>query len=428
MNLIGTSINHHTATIEQREALHLSKNEMTEFIGLLRNNLLSDGFVISTCNRTEIFGLPIDNNLDISKIQDALLSYKHVDGLSNKNFLNFFSCGAVKHLFSVTSGIDSLILGDSQIHGQMKDAFQLSVDMNFAGTIMRRIFDTATRVGKRSITETEIGEGAVSVSYAAIQVVEKIFANLQNRSAIVIGAGETGELAALHLKDKGIGKIAIANRTLIRAEELARKVQGEIVPFENLHELLHNFDIVISATSAPGVILNYDEVKTIVKKRRGNPVCLMDLALPRDIDPAVAKLDGVFYNDIDTLGKIIDMNIRKREKEIPAVEAIILEEMQNLFSWYNTLEVIPTIKKIRDFFEEIRQEEIDKIKHKVHEEDIKKLDDMTKRLVGRLLHNPTIRLRQIAESGLNYQEVANYTSVISNLFNPEQVDEEINSN
>ncbi|MBP7542214.1 MAG: glutamyl-tRNA reductase [Ignavibacteriaceae bacterium] len=428
MNLIGTSINHHTATIEQREALHLSKNEMTEFIGLLRNNLLSDGFVISTCNRTEIFGLPVDNNLDISKIQDALLSYKHVDGLSNKNFLNFFSCGAVKHLFSVTSGIDSLILGDSQIHGQMKDAFQLSVDMNFAGTIMRRIFDTATRVGKRSITETEIGEGAVSVSYAAIQVVEKIFANLQNRSAIVIGAGETGELAALHLKDKGIGKIAIANRTLIRAEELARKVQGEIVPFENLHELLHNFDIVISATSAPGVILNYDEVKTIVKKRRGNPVCLMDLALPRDIDPAVAKLDGVFYNDIDTLGKIIDMNIRKREKEIPAVEAIILEEMQNLFSWYNTLEVIPTIKKIRDFFEEIRQEEIDKIKHKVHEEDIKKLDDMTKRLVGRLLHNPTIRLRQIAESGLNYQEVANYTSVISNLFNPEQVDEEINSN
>lgn len=428
MNLIGTSINHHTATIEQREALHLSKNEMTEFIGILRNNLFSDGFVISTCNRTEIFGLPVDNHLDISKIQDALLSFKHVDGLSNKNFLNFFSCGAVKHLFSVTSGIDSLILGDSQIHGQMKDAFQLSVDMNFAGTIMRRIFDTATRVGKRSITETEIGEGAVSVSYAAIQVVEKIFANLQNRSAIVIGAGETGELAALHLKDKGIGNLAISNRTLSRAEELARKVYGEIVPFENIHELLHNFDIVISATSAPGVILNYDEVKTIVKKRRGNPVCLMDLALPRDIDPAVAKLDGVFYNDIDTLGKIIDMNIRKREKEIPAVEAIILEEMQNLFSWYNTLEVIPTIKKIRDFFEEIRQEEIDKIKHKVHEEDIKKLDDMTKRLVGRLLHNPTIRLRQIAESGLNYQEVANYTSVISNLFNPEQVDEEINKN
>lgn len=428
MNLIGTSINHHTATIEQREALHLSKNEMIEFIRILRNNLFTDGFVISTCNRTEIFGLPVDNNLDISKIQNALLNFKHVDGLSNKNFLNFFSCGAVKHLFSVTSGIDSLILGDSQIHGQMKDAFQLSVDMNFAGTIMRRIFDTATRVGKRSITETEIGEGAVSVSYAAIQVIEKIFANLQNRSAIVIGAGETGELAAMHLKDKGIGKIAIANRTLLRAEELARKVQGEIVPFENIHELLHNYDIVISATSSPGVILNFDEVKAIVKKRRGNPVCLMDIALPRDIDPAVAKLDGVFYNDIDTLGKIIDMNIRKREKEIPAVEAIILEEMQNLFSWYNTLEVIPTIKKIRDFFEQIRQEEIDKIRHKVHEEDIKKLDDMTKRLVGRLLHNPTIRLRQIAESGLNYQEVANYTSVISNLFNPGQVDEEINSN
>ncbi len=425
MNLIGTSINHHTASIEQREALHLSKNEITEFMDVLRREYLTDGFVISTCNRTEIFGLPVENDINISRIQDALLNYKRVDGLTNKNFLNFFSCGAVKHLFSVTSGIDSLILGDSQIHGQMKEAFQLAIDMNFAGTVMRRIFDTAVKVGKRSISETAIGEGAVSVSYAAIQVVEKIFSSFENKSAIVIGAGETGELAAVHLKDKGIGKIAIANRTLNRAEELARKVYGEIVPFENLKENLHNFDIIVSATSAPGIIISQDEVKAIVKKRRGTPVCLMDLALPRDIDPTVAKLDGVFYNDIDSLGKIIDQNIKRREKEIPAVENIILEEMQNLFSWYNTLEVIPTIKKIRDFFEEIRQEEIEKIRHKIHEDDLKKLDDMTKRLVGRLLHNPTIRLRQVAESGLNYQEVANYTSVISNLFEPQNLVEEI---
>ncbi len=425
MNLIGTSINHHTASIEQREALHLSKNEITEFMDVLRREYLTDGFVISTCNRTEIFGLPVENDINISRIQDALLNYKRVDGLTNKNFLNFFSCGAVKHLFSVTSGIDSLILGDSQIHGQMKEAFQLAIDMNFAGTVMRRIFDTAVKVGKRSISETAIGEGAVSVSYAAIQVVEKIFSSFENKSAIVIGAGETGELAAVHLKDKGIGKIAIANRTLNRAEELARKVYGEIVPFENLKENLHNFDIIVSATSAPGIIISQDEVKAIVKKRRGTPVCLMDLALPRDIDPAVAKLDGVFYNDIDSLGKIIDQNIKRREKEIPAVENIILEEMQNLFSWYNTLEVIPTIKKIRDFFEEIRQEEIEKIRHKIHEDDLKKLDDMTKRLVGRLLHNPTIRLRQVAESGLNYQEVANYTSVISNLFEPQNLVEKI---
>jgi len=425
MNLIGTSINHHTASIEQREALHLSKNEITEFMDVLRREYLTDGFVISTCNRTEIFGLPVENDLNIAKIQDALLDFKKVDGLSNKNFLNFFSCGAVKHLFSVTSGIDSLILGDSQIHGQMKEAFQLAIDMNFAGTVMRRIFDTAVKVGKRSISETAIGEGAVSVSYAAIQVVEKIFSSFENKSAIVIGAGETGELAAVHLKDKGIGKIAIANRTLSRAEELARKVYGEIVPFENLKENLHNFDIIVSATSAPGIIINLDEVKAIVKKRRGTPVCLMDLALPRDIDPSVAKLDGVFYNDIDSLGKIIDQNIKRREKEIPAVENIILEEMQNLFSWYNTLEVIPTIKKIRDFFEDIRQEEIEKIRHKIHEDDLKKLDDMTKRLVGRLLHNPTIRLRQVAESGLNYQEVANYTSVISSLFEPQGMNEEI---
>ncbi len=425
MNIIGTTINHHTASIEQREALHLSKNEITGFIDILRREYLSDGFVISTCNRTEIFGLPMDHDLNVARLQDALLDFKRVEGLTNKNFLNFFSCGAIKHIFSVTSGIDSLILGDSQIHGQMKEAFQLSIDMNFAGTVMRRIFDTAVKVGKRSISETGIGEGAVSVSYAAIQVVEKIFSSFENRSAIVIGAGETGELAAMHLKDKGIGKITISNRTLSKAEELARKVHGEIIHFDDLKDHLHNFDIIVSATSAPGFILGYDEIKAVVKKRRGNTICLMDLALPRDIDPMVAKLDGVFYNDIDSLGSIIDQNIKRREKEIPAVEGIILEEMQNLFAWYNTLEVIPTIKKIRDFFEEIRLEEIEKIRYKVHEEDLKKLDEMTKRLVGRLLHNPTIRLRNVAESGLNYQEVANYTSVITSLFEPQNENEPV---
>ncbi|KAB2909910.1 MAG: glutamyl-tRNA reductase [Ignavibacteriales bacterium] len=425
MNLIGTSINHHTATIEQREALHLSKNETTEFLSLIRDEYFSDGFVISTCNRTEIFGIPKNPDLNIRSVQEALLNFKKIEGLTRDNFLSFFSCGAVKHILSVISGIDSLILGDSQIHGQMKEAFQLSIDLNFAGTIMRRIFDTALKAGKRSITETGIGEGAVSVSYAAIQVVEKIFSAFENRSALVIGAGETGELAAVHLKDKGIGKITIANRTLAKAEELAHKLHGEILHFDNLKGNLHNFDIIVTATSAPGFIINYDDVKNIVKKRRGNTVCIMDLALPRDVDPRADNFDGVFYHDIDSLGSIIDQNIKKREKAIPVVEEIILEEMQGLFSWYNTLEVVPTIKKIRDFFEEIRLEEVEKIRHKVHEEDLKKLDEMTKRLVGRILHNPTIRLRQIAESGLNYQEVANYTSVITSLFEPQTEDEHI---
>lgn len=427
MNIIGTSLNHRTAPIEIRESLHLSKNEIDELIPQLRERYFSEGFILSTCNRTEIFGFPKDEKTDISEVQNFVINYKHVEGLKKTNFANFFSCGAIKHIFSVASGIDSLIIGDSQIHAQVKDSFQIASDHNFAGSILKKVFDSTVKVGKRAITETGIGEGAVSVSYAAIQVIEKIYASFENKSALVIGAGETGELAARHLRDKGIGKLAISNRTLSRAETVAEMLHAEIIPFNSIEDNLHNFDIIVSATSAEGYIISYDQIKNSIKKRRGNPIVVMDIALPRDIDPKVAKIDNVFYHDIDSLKIIVEQNLKKREKEIPKVESIIMDEMVNLFSWYNALEVVPAIKGLRDFFEEIRSEEVEKIKNKVTPEDLKKLDEMTKRLIGRLLHNPTIKLRQLAESGVNYQDVANYTFIIRDLFETAETNKEENA-
>ncbi|MAT56427.1 MAG: glutamyl-tRNA reductase [Melioribacteraceae bacterium] len=416
MNLVGITINHRTAPIELREALHLSKNEIVDLIPKLKETLFNEGFIISTCNRTEIYGIPKVSKLHYQHIIDFLLENKNISGLKPEHFEKYFSCGAVKHLFKVSTGIDSLVVGDSQILGQVKEAFEISEDMNFSGSVLRRVFDVAVKVGKRAIRETEIGEGAVTVSYAAVQVVEKIFASLDKKKALVIGAGETGELAAIHLKDRGVGEIAIANRTLSRAEKLAEKIHGEIIPFSQLKDHLHHFDIIISATSSNELIITKDDIKQMMKRRKGLPVVIMDIAIPRDIDPGSQEIDNVFYHDIDSLEVIVKQNMKKREKEIPKVESIVMEELVSFFSWYNTLEVVPTIKRVREFFEDIRKDELEKIKHKVTDDDYAKLEDMTRRMIGRLLHNPTIKLREIAEQGTNIQEVETHSVILKELF------------
>ncbi|MEW6195283.1 MAG: glutamyl-tRNA reductase [Bacteroidota bacterium] len=421
MNLIGISINHKTAPIEIREALHLNRDEIIQLIGKLKDDSFSEGVVISTCNRTEIFVFPRYYSLNIDTTINTLLNLKPVSGIKKEHFNKFFSCGAVKHLFTVSSGIDSLIIGDSQILGQVKEAFEISEDLNFTGTISKRIFDYSIKVGKRAIKETAIGEGAVTVSYAAVQVVEKIFANLEKKSALVIGAGETAELAAVHLHDKGVEKITITNRTESKAISLAEKVNGTVIPFTNFKEHIYNFDIIISATSANDTILCYEDIRNEMKKRKGNPLVIMDIAVPRDFDPEVKKLDNVFYHDMDSLKIIVDQNIQKRKAEIPKVGEIILEELVNFFSWYNTLDVVPTIKSIREFFDEIRNDELEKIKHKIKEEDFTKIEDMTRRMMGRLLHNPTVKLRELAESGNNIQDITTNTIILKELFGLDKI-------
>jgi glutamyl-tRNA reductase len=417
MNLIGISINHKTSPLDIREALHFERDEIVQLIPYLKEHYFSEGLVLSTCNRTEVFGFPHLFNFDLAPLINTLIDFKPVNGIKPENFSKYFSCGAVKHLFTVASGIDSMIIGDSQILGQVKEAIDISEDLEFAGIILRRIFDTAVRVGKRSIKETGLGEGAVTVSYAAVQVVEKVFASLDKKSALVIGAGETSELAAVNLRDKGIGKITISNRTISRAEALADKVHGEIVPFQYLKEHLHNFDIIISATSADNFIISADHIKDAMKKRRGAPIVLMDIAVPRDIDPKVKALDNVYLHDMDSLQIIMDQNIQKRRDQIPLVQKLILEEMVNFFSWYNALDIVPTIKSMKTFFENIRLDELEKIKNKINEDDYLKIEDMTKRMIGRLLHNPIIKLRGFAESGINSNETLTNTFILKELFN-----------
>ena len=398
MNLIAISINHRTAPVELREAVYLKEDEIRPFIKLAKENHIKEGLILSTCNRTEIFGIPNNNETSHEKFQSLLLNFKTTQTVNEQNFQKFVSKDAIKHLFSVATGIDSLLIGDNQVFKQVKDSFQISEEANFSGYIMHRVFDAAIRAGKRAISETAISEGAVTISYAAVQLTEKIFSNLGKKSALVIGAGETGEIAAKHISEKGISSLAVTNRTTEKAEKLARKLNAKVIPFDKFKDLIYKYDIIISATSSPEILLRQDDVKIALKKRSNNPMILMDIAIPRDIDPATKKIDYVFYHDIDSLNIIVEQNLSKRKSEIPKVEKIIEEELDNFWEWYNSLQAAPAIKGIRDFFEEIRNEEVEKNKNKFSAEDQEKLDIVTKRIINKILHHPTIELRKAEKS------------------------------
>jgi glutamyl-tRNA reductase len=394
MNLLAISINHRTAPVELREALFLKDDEARSFIKLAKEKLFKEGLILSTCNRTEIFGVPAGSELNHQKVQELLLSFKPAQNISGDHFQKYFSRDAVKHLFSVATGIDSLLVGDNQVFKQVKDSFQIAEESNFAGYFMHRIFDSAIRAGKRAISETKISDGAVTVSYAAVQLTEKIFSNLSKKSALIIGAGETGEIAAKHLAGKGIGSLAVTNRTHEKAANLGKDLKAEVIPFPDFKDVIYNYDIIISATSSPEVIISKDDVKKAIKKRNNEPFILMDIAVPRDIDPESKKIDHVFYHDLDSLNVIVEQNLIKRKAEIPKVKKIIEEELNTFWEWYNSLQAAPAIKDLRDLFEEIRNDEVEKNKNKFSSEDQEKLDIVTKRIINKILHHPTTELRK----------------------------------
>ena len=416
MQLLAVSINHNTASVQLREALHLSNDEVREIIKKAKDNFLKEGLLLSTCNRTEIYGIPINPQITHQQLQSIIAENKNSTITSPENFQTFISRDSIKHLFSVTSGINSMLIGDNQIFKQVKNSFAIAEEMQFAGFLMRRVFDSAIRVGKRAISETTISEGAVTVSYAAVQLIEKIFSNLSKKSALIIGTGETGEIAAKHLRDRGIGRLALTNRTFEKAEKLAADLKTAVFPFDTFKDHLHKFDIIISATSAEGMIITRSDVEAAMKKRNFASMVLMDIAVPRDIDPATKKIDYVFYHDIDSLNIIVEQNVTKRKEEIPKVEKIIEEELDSFFEWYNSLQSAPTIKSLRDHFDEIRAEEVEKNINKFSSEDREKLEIVTKRIINKILHHPTVELRKINESGTGAEDAATKMGIIKSLF------------
>lgn len=416
MNLIGISINHRTASVELRESLNLNSEEIKNLISLIKQNIFKEGLIISTCNRTELIGISVSENLTYDELISILINFKKVEGVKSEFFEKYKSISVVEHLFRIVTGIDSMLIGDNQIFKQVKDSFQLADEQNFIGFYLKKIMDFSLRIGKRAITETAISEGAVTVSFAAVQLIEKIFANLSKKSVLVIGTGETGEIAAKHLREKGVARLALTNRTFEKAEKLAKELNTAVFPFESFKEHLHKFDIIISATGSPDLILTKSEIEKTMKKRNYEPIVIADIAVPRDIEPECRNIENVFYNDIDSLNIIVEQNLQKRRNEIPKVEKIIQEEVHNFSEWLNSLQVSPIIKSLRDKFEAIRAEEVANNINKFSIEDREKLEIVTKKIINKLLHTPTVEIKKFANDEQTQDLNRFKLSVVQELF------------
>jgi glutamyl-tRNA reductase len=358
--------------------------------------------LVSTCNRTELYGIGKNGAISDVELKQFLIERKSAGGtVQQEHFATALSEEAVNHLFRVSSGIDSMVVGDIQILNQVKEAFQLSTSLSAMGPVMNRLMQSTLHVGKRVRTETSICEGAVSVSYAAVELASKIFEDLSKRSVLLIGAGETGELTLKHLVGKSIGEVKIANRTRKKAEEMLARLdaKGSVVNYEDMVDALRTVDIVISSVTSPSYIVGPEDVQKVMKQRSNNPLFIIDIGVPRNVNPSANKVDNVFIYDIDSLNSIVDKNLGKRKAEIPKVDAIIQQELDAFLHWHNSLQVNPTIQDLRGALEAIRQQEVEKNINRFKPEDRELVELVTRRIVNKILHQPTTTLKQGAENG-----------------------------
>jgi glutamyl-tRNA reductase len=399
MRLVLIGMNHKTTPLEIRERLQLACGEgdrpLTE---LMRLEEVREVLYLATCNRVEVLARVTDGEQDVAGLKSFILRQGNLGAAELERCL-YVHRGreAVRHFFRVTASLDSLVMGEPQILGQMKAAYRQAVDHRATGVLLNRLVHHAFRVAKRVRTETGIAGNAVSVSTAAVELAKKIFGDLKGKTILLIGAGEMSELAARHLIRQGVGRIMIANRTYARAEEMASLFQGVAVPFERLSECLPEVDIVIASTGAPGYILTAERVAEALRRRRNRLLFLIDIAVPRDIDPAAGEIDNVFLYNIDHLQEVVDANKDGRRAEALKAEEIIAEEIMAFEQWFNALEVVPTIVALREKVEGIMKGELEKSSSwlgGLPEEDKTRVEILAASIVNKILHEPMIGLKE----------------------------------
>ncbi len=399
MNLIAVGATHKTASIEQREQLAFSEDEAKKLLSeLIDGGLLSEAMLVSTCNRTELYAVPALPEVNADYLKEFLIERKHArKDVRREHLFSLMACGAAKHLFEVVSGVDSMILGESQISGQVKNAYRIAVESKATGALLNKLSHAAFSVSKRVKSETKLSDGAISVSYAAVELARKIFSDLSSKQILLVGAGETAELAAIHLRDKGARRIFITNRTAERAEKLSRQIlmkeTGGVIAFESFKTRLHDFDIIICAVSDAGELISAADLDAAMRQRKHNTLLLLDLGVPRNIDAKAAALYNVFLKDVDDLKLIIDKNVELRRAELPKVQAIVNEELIAFEQWHNTLQVAPTIRELQAKFEDIKKLELERIRHKVSPEQFALMEQLADRILGKVLHLPISALK-----------------------------------
>src|SRR6266704_5896755 len=395
MQLALVGISHKTAPVEIRERLAFNSEALRSALtALVGRQEITEALILSTCNRVEVVAESADDRL----IREFLCEFHRIpqDSVS-KHLYSFRNAEVVRHVFRVAASLDSMMIGEPQILGQVKDAYRIATDAGAVGMHLSALMNRAFAVAKKVRSETGISQAAVSVSYAAVELARKIFGDLSGKGVMIIGASKMGELAAKHLKRAGVSSVLVTNRTFERAVELAKVFEGAAVPFEHFTDHMDRADIVISSTGAPHFIIGRSLAEQIIYRRKNKPMFFIDIAVPRDIDPTVNEIGNAFVYDIDDLQQVIDANLKERMKEASRAEEIVDSEVQAFCLKMQSREVVPTIVQLRDTLERLRRDEIER--NRRHFKDLSPeaaVDQITKSLINKILHTPIEQLKQMA--------------------------------
>jgi glutamyl-tRNA reductase len=417
LDIVLLGVNHKTAPVALRECLAISKNETSAALKAFQElSSIREVMLFSTCNRVEVLMVAEDKSSAVDTVISFLSELKQLPVSEfEKSLYIHEGDDAVRHVFRVAASLDSMVVGEPQILGQIKEAYQMATQSKTSGVLLNKLLHRTFFVAKRVRTETGIGDRAVSVSYAAVELGRKIFGTFEGKKVLLIGAGEMAELAVEHLIRNRTGDILVANRTFESGVDLAKRFNGQAIRFEEIQEVLEQVDIIISSTGSPDYVITRDHVKGAIRRRRNRPLFFIDIAVPRDIDPEINRLTNSYVYDIDDLKGIIDENIEDRNKEAIKGERIVDEAVISFRHWYDNLDVMPTIVELRKKIEEIAKEELKRTQQTLRHlspDDLKAINRMTDAMVNKILHDPTLLLKS---NGMN-EEKSVYLDVIRKLF------------
>ncbi len=417
MKFLVTGLNHRTAPVEVRERLAFTEARLIQALDdLKRRPGLLEGMILSTCNRVEI-AVTTDEQTDAEECVECFLAETQTVGRDwiSPYLYHHHGPDAIRHLFRVASSLDSMIIGEPQILGQLKSAYGLAKERGAVSGFLEMVLSRAFNVAKRVRSETEIGQNAVSVSYAAVELARQIFGSLSDKQVLLVGAGKMSELSAKHLRRSGVGQICVTNRTHERALEMAKMFDGTIIDYQNFAASLPEMDIVIASSGAPHYILMKDQVKRVIELRRNKPMFLIDIAVPRNIEPSVNQIDNVYLYDIDDLQKVVGHNVDERRKVAEAAEEIIADEVLRTMSRLKEREIAPMIVSLQEQLELVRTSEIERMRGKLGTltpQQQEAVEALTRGIINKIAHGPISELRRQASQ----PDGAHFASVIKRVF------------
>ncbi|WP_090738419.1 glutamyl-tRNA reductase [Paenibacillus sp. Mc5Re-14] len=401
MHIVVVGLNYRTAPVEVRERFTFAEQDLPKALEQLKlTKSVLEGVVVATCNRTEIYVVVDRLHMCGYFIRSFMEQWFGIPRDQFTQHLYIYEDEqAIRHLFRVTCGLDSMVIGETQILGQVKNAFLQAQSQKITATWFNMLFKQAVTLGKRAHSETSIGESAVSVSYAAVELGKRIFGMFTDKKVLILGAGKMSELTVKHLYSGGAAEVIVANRTLSRAEDLASKFNGTPVTMEEGMNRLSDVDIVISSTGAQGYILDRNRVEASMKRRQSRPLFMIDIAVPRDLDPAIGELQNVFLYDIDDLEGIVESNLEMRRTEAAKIEHMIEDELSEFYQWLKTMGVRPVIRALQEKAESIHQDTLESLYNKLPELDERQrkvISRLTKSMLNQMMHDPINRVKELA--------------------------------